>query len=210
MVLDFILDTNGFGAYSLVFAFLLGGAFGLPIPEDLALIAAGILIHLGKAEAPIMALVCYIGIICGDMIIYRIGYLAGPTLFRQRWFRRLVKSSRVQWIRSNLERRAFLTIFIARHLFYLRTGTFLVCGAVRLSFVRFCVCDLLSALITTYLMLSVGYFFALHQEQLFSWMSQVKTGLVAIGIVGAVLIGYRVWFGKSEEEELEELNNKNS
>jgi len=204
-MLDFILNSQGVGAYLVVFVLLLAGAFGLPMPEDIALIGAGFLVHFQRADALVMALVCYVGIVLGDVVIYRIGYIAGPTLFRKRWFRKYVTSARLEWIRSDLERRTFVTIFAARHLFYLRTATFLVCGAVRIQFPRFLVSDLIAASITTPLMLFIGYLFAEHSDQLWVWVKQVKTFLLLFGLLLLAAVGYRFrWRKESEEQDLDE------
>ncbi len=204
-MLDYILHSQGIGAYLVVFTLLLAGAFGLPMPEDIALIGAGILVHLQRADALYMALVCYTGIVLGDVVIYRIGYVAGPTLFRKRWFRKYVTSTRLDWIRSNLERRTFATIVVARHLFYLRTATFLVCGAVRIQFPRFLVADLVAALITAPLMLTIGYFSAEHSDQVWVWVKQVKTFLVIAGLLLLVVVGYRFrWRKESGEQDVDE------
>jgi len=189
---DTIIAAQGVAAYLLVFSMLLAGALGLPMPEDLALISAGILVHSGKAHIIPMGLICYIGVLIGDLMIYRIGYVAGPTLFRKRWFRKYVTTSRLQWIRSNVERRNFLTILIARHLFYLRTATFLVCGAVRVQFTKFIVADLVAALVTVPLMGWIGYVFAEHSTTLFQWVGRAKVAILIGGLVLITLVV--VWY----------------
>jgi membrane protein DedA with SNARE-associated domain len=102
-----------------------------------------------------------------------------------------VTSSRLRVVRANIERRTFLTILIARHLFYLRTVTFLVCGAVRVSPARFIGADAIAALITTPLMLSIGYLFAEHYEALFLYVKQVKTSLVIAGVISFLYLALR-------------------
>ncbi len=205
-MLDFILTTNGWVAYITVFGLLLAGAFGLPVPEDLALIGAGVLIHFGRAHYLIMGVICYVGIIVGDVIIYRLGYAAGPTLFRKRWFRRLVTASRIQSIRAGLEKRTFSSIFIARHLFYLRTASFLICGAVRINFTKFLICDLIAALITAPLMLFIGYLFGEHVGVILEWLNQIKVTLLVFGIFAGVYLTYRWYKGRNIPDELEDEN----
>ncbi len=190
-MLDTLINSQGMMAYLLVFALLLASAFGFPMPEDLSLITGGILIHLRHANLWIMGIVCYSGILIGDLVIYRIGWVTGPRLFRRKGFRRLVTSSRLKAIRRNIERRTFLTILIARHLFYLRTVTFLVCGAVRVSPPRFVVADAVAALITTPLMLGLGYLFAEHYEALLVYVKQVKISLVIAGVLGLLYLSFR-------------------
>ena len=201
-MLDALLASHGLAAYLLVIATLLGSAFGLPFPEDLSLIIAGILVASDNAELWIMAVTCYLGIIVGDLIIYRLGWMTGPRIFRKRWVKRYMTASKLQGLRANLERKTFVTIFIARHLFYLRTITFLVCGAVRVSFVRFLLADALAALITTPLMLGVGYLFGQHFDHIMAIIKQVKLLLVLGGIGVAIYLYFR--FRKQVESTTEE------
>ena len=187
-MLDFILASHGVLAYIIVFSLLLAGAVGIPAPEDLTLIAAGILSSLDQVHTLLMALVCYVGIITGDLIIYRIGWLAGPTLFRQKWFRKHISTKRLHLIRKNLHEKTIFTILIARHLFYIRTATFLMCGAVRISFARFLVIDAFAALITTPIMMGVGYAFAHNYEDILYFLEKTKVFLLILGIIVAIIL----------------------
>jgi membrane protein DedA with SNARE-associated domain len=115
-------------------------------------------------------------------------------------------SSKLQGLRANLERKTFLTIFVARHLFYLRTITFLVCGAVRVSFTRFLVADAIAALITTPLMLGIGYLFGQHYDQIVEIIKQVKVLLVVGGVGVAVYLYFR--FRQKVESHAEEAEDE--
>jgi membrane protein DedA with SNARE-associated domain len=190
-MLDAILNFSGVFAYLAVFAVLVASAVGLPFPEDLSLIGAGILVAFGRANLYVMALVCYLGIMVGDLIIYRLGWISGPALFRRRLFRRLLTAKRLKQIRNGLERRTFATILVARHLFYLRTATFLVCGAVRVSPTRFIIADAVAALITTPVMMGLGYFGAQHHEAVLQHLSQLKIVLVVLGVLAALALYLR-------------------
>lgn len=196
---DLIVESQGYLAYLLVLLALLAGSIGIPAPEDLTLIAAGVLCSLAHVNTWIMALTCYLGLIIGDLIIYRIGWIAGPTLFRKRWFRRHISTKRIEMMRTNLHKRTMLTILVARHLFYIRTATFLMCGAVRISFARFIVMDAVAALITTPLMMGLGYLFAHNYEAIVDWVREIKFILVALGVIGALLL-YRRYRNRGGEE----------
>lgn len=188
---DFILSSHGVLAYIIVFSMLLAGAVGIPAPEDLTLIAAGILSSLSQVNTLLMGIICYIGILTGDLIIYRIGWLAGPALFRKKWFRKHISTHRLQVIRTNLHKNTVFTILVARHLFYIRTATFLMCGAVRISFSRFLIIDAFAALITTPVMMGIGYMFAHNYDQILYYLDKVKFVLVAAGICVAAVVVYR-------------------
>lgn len=188
---DFILSSHGVLAYIIVFSMLLAGAVGIPAPEDLTLIAAGVLSSLSQVNTLLMGIICYIGILTGDLIIYRIGWLAGPALFRKKWFRKHISTHRLQVIRTNLHKNTVFTILVARHLFYIRTATFLMCGAVRISFSRFLIIDAFAALITTPVMMGIGYMFAHNYDQILYYLDKVKFVLVAAGICVAAVVVYR-------------------
>lgn len=177
---------------------------GLPVPEDLALITAGVLVHLGQAEFWLMLGVCYVGILTGDLVIFRIGWMAGPALFRQRWVKRFMSSKKLHSIRVGLEKKTFVTIVVARHLFYLRTATFLVCGSVRMSFMRFLVADAIAALITAPLMVSLGYIGAQNYDLMLQYIRQVKTALLLGGVITFTVVGVYIWRRRHQGDDDEE------
>jgi membrane protein DedA with SNARE-associated domain len=164
------------GPYLKIFGLLVGSSFGLPIPEDLALIIAGIFVSNGAANPLLMALVCYIGGVLGD---------TGPAIFRRRWIRSRIRSKRLRSLRDGLSRKVFLTVLVARHLFYLRTITFLLCGVVRMPFSRFLIADSIAALITVPLLMGLGYAFGEHQDLLIEILDRVKFYLLVAGVIFA-------------------------
>lgn len=190
-MLDFILQSHGLAAYLIVFAVLLASSVGAPVPEDLTLLVAGIISNHEQVNTWLMGIVCYFGILAGDLIIYRVGWLAGPALFRKKWFRRHLTTHRLHVLRTNLERRTVLTILVARHLFYIRTATFLICGAVRLSFSRFLIIDACAALITVPAMMGLGYLFAHNYQSIMAFIQQVKYLLLALGILTTAYLVHR-------------------
>jgi membrane protein DedA with SNARE-associated domain len=203
-MVDLILAANGLFAYLLVFAALMAGSIGIPAPEDLTLIAAGVLCSLDQVNTVVMGITCYVGLVLGDLIIYRIGWMTGPTLFRKKWFRRHISTKRLEAMRTNLHKRTMLTILVARHLFYIRTATFLMCGAVRISFIRFLVMDAIAALITAPLMMGIGFIFAHNYEAIVRWVRDLKFFLVGLGILTAVFLYRRYKRTKDEAEESSE------
>jgi membrane protein DedA with SNARE-associated domain len=205
-MVDLILAANGLLAYILVFGALMAGSVGIPAPEDLTLIAAGVLCSLDQVNTIVMGITCYVGLVLGDLIIYRIGWLTGPTLFRKKWFRRHISTKRLETMRTNLHKRTMLTILVARHLFYIRTATFLMCGAVRISFTRFLIMDAIAALITAPLMMGIGFIFAHNYESIVRWVRDLKFLLLALGIFAALFIYRR--YRRSKEEVDDDLEDK--
>jgi membrane protein DedA with SNARE-associated domain len=187
---DWFFGQQGPWLYSSLFFALLGGAFGLPIPEDLPLIIAGVLVHQGHADLLLILFVCYVAVVAGDVIIFRVGKKLGPALFTKRWFRRRVSLSTIKSMRLKLEKRSFTMILIARHLFYLRTVTFLICGAVKMNFMRFLIADMLAALICLPVMLGIGYLFSEHFDTILEQISSIRRSFVLVSVPILAMVGY--------------------
>ncbi len=165
-MLDQLISLDGAIVYLAIFLALMGGAIGLPIPEDLPLVAAGILVQNGSASLPVLFVVCYAGVMIGDLIIFFVGRRLGPKLFSQEWFQKKLPPSKIRRFKLGIERKRLMTIFIARHLFYLRMVTFLTCGAVKMKPSRFILADALAALVSVPLMMTIGYYAAEHYEEI--------------------------------------------
>ncbi|HJZ54042.1 MAG TPA: hypothetical protein VKE74_03760, partial [Gemmataceae bacterium] len=73
-----------------VFLALIAAGFGFPIPEELPVITAGILV--GHEDTTlrwwIMLPVCIAGVVIGDGILYGIGRLWGTRLLEREWVKR--------------------------------------------------------------------------------------------------------------------------
>lgn len=182
---EWLLLQEGILIYIAVFVLLMGGAIGLPIPEDLPVLMAGVLAQSGRGDTLWLMLTCYIAILCGDALIFFVGRYFGSTLFKKPWFKARVSQSRMREIRRKLEKRRFITILLARHLFYLRTITFLICGAVKMRFPRFIIADALAALISVPIVFGIGY---LASEHIDAAMAGLHKGSVYLGIGVAVVI----------------------
>ncbi len=182
---DFFLSQSGANIYIFLFLSLLAGAFGLPIPEDIPLMAAGVLLHEHQAKMLPIFIICYFGILIGDFVIYSAGRFFGPSLCRTKWFQKKIKKIGLKKVRSRLENRRLLTIFIARHLFWIRTATFLICGLVRIKPIKFIIADAIAALISIPIMISLGFFFFARLEEMLGHVKKAE-GMILIVLVALV------------------------
>ena len=174
--------------YIVLFALLMGGAIGLPIPEDVPLILAGILAHQGNGKTWMIFAVCYAAILLGDVFIFGVGRKLGPTLFRKKWFQSRVSAARIVQIRQSLERRSLPMIFVARHLFYLRTVTFLSCGAFHMSLKRFLLSDALAALVSVPLMMYLGFLASENYDAVMLEVRRAKNFTVVVGSIALLAL----------------------
>lgn len=177
---EWLVLQSTYVIYLALFSALIGGAIGLPIPEDLPLLCAGVVIHSGQTNLWVTLLVCYLGILAGDLIVFHIGRLFGPAIFKKKFFKKRVSPKRLVKIKRSLEKKSFFMIFVARHLFYLRTVTFLSCGALGMKRKRFFLNDAIAALISTPLMTYIGFKASEHLDKIRVYEKQVLFGIVVI------------------------------
>ncbi len=189
-------SDNGAFLHWCVFISLILGGLGLPIPEDLPVLLAGIVIAKGVVPMTSMAFVCYAGVIIADLMIYGIGYKLGPRIVSfgtKSPFLPSVTSERVEKIREALRKRRFMCILIGRHLFPIRSVTFLTAGALRVPFLEFLISDLIAGFISVALMLSLGMYLGEQiTPELFNYVGE-ELHFIAIAL-SVVIIFFSTYY----------------
>jgi len=132
--------------------------FGLPIPEEISLLAAGFVVK--KQGSPIMIgwIVGFLGVTLGDVISWKMGRLAG--LEPKGFIAKLIGKDQIQYIERFYRRWGDWAIVFARQLPGMRFPTFFFAGASAIPLGRFYLIDGLAALITVNLYFWLGYIFA--------------------------------------------------
>ena len=208
--MDVLLQFDGFLLYWVLFFALLGGAIGLPLPEDLILIISGLLAHQGRVNLELVFIFCYAGILLGDIIIFLIGKKFGTALFQKEWFRKRITNKRLRKTRIRLERKSFPMIFFARHVPYLRTVTFLTCGAVKMKPLTFILSDALSALVSAPIMIGLGYFASESFDAVSNSVNMVYRVLFVLAVAAIIIYSvYKYRQGKRLQKiEAEEASSE--
>ncbi|PHV10636.1 DedA family protein [Chitinimonas sp. BJB300] len=179
--------------YIAVFTVLLICGFGVPIPEDVSLVAGGVIAGLGYADVHLMFLVCMAGVLIGDSAMFTIGRLFGEKVLAWRFVSKLLTPARYCAVQDKFARYGNRLMFIARFLPGLRSAIFLTAGMTRrVPFWRFLMLDGLAALISVPAWVYLGYFGASNREWLLTWIRRGQVGiLIAIALIGLILLfGY--------------------
>ncbi|MFJ6653971.1 DedA family protein [Microbacterium sp. NPDC091313] len=132
-------------ALPLMFLLVLGDAFLVVIPGEVAVTASGAL-AVSTGSPPLIAVIVVAGAaaLCGDLACYAIGRWVG--LERWRWMRGPRVSAAFAWARARLDRRMALVLFTARFIPFARLAVNLSAGASRLPLPRYAVVAGLAAL----------------------------------------------------------------
>lgn len=173
------------GYASVFIALLLCGA-GVPLPEDITLVAGGVIAGLGYANVHVMVGVTMTGVLVGDASMFLLGHHFGARLLRLPLFAWLLPPARYAKVQQKFERYGNRMMFVARFLPGMRTAVFITAGAThRVSFWRFALLDGLAALISVPLWVYLGYLGADNRDWLAIW---IHRGQGSLWIIGAALI----------------------
>jgi membrane protein DedA with SNARE-associated domain len=175
-----------------LFGVLFLASLGLPLPEDIPLIAAGVLLHThpGIATWPWTLAVALVGIMAGDLILYRIGQQWGPEVVRHRFVCRLITPERFAQATARFHRYGAWFCFFGRFVMGVRAVMCMSAGATRYPYWRFFLADLAGAVLSTPLFLCLGYWFAGMIPTLRKYLAGVQGGLLLAGAIALALVVY--------------------
>lgn len=178
-----------FGYYNYIFAFgiLILCGFGLPIPEDITLVAGGLVSGLKATNPHVMLVVCFAGVLLGDSTMYILGKTFGYKIQKFKPMRKILPPRRFAMVQRQFAKRGIWVLFFARFMPGLRSPIFLASGmSRRIPFLHFICMDGFAALISVPVWVYIGYFFA---DQLPKLLEVVHDGQGVMHlIVGGIVL----------------------
>lgn len=195
-ILQILLDFfTGYG-YFAVFIVLLVCGFGVPIPEDITLVAGGIISGLGYTDVHWMFAVGMAGVLVGDGIMFTAGRLFGHRVLTFRPIAKVMTPERFAAVQEKFTRYGNWVLFVARFLPGLRSPIFLTAGMTRrVSYWRFLLLDGFAALISVPVWVYLGYFGARNRVWLMEMVHRGQAGILAALAIGGLILGI-VWWRK--------------
>jgi len=181
-----------------LFLILLGGGVGLPLSEDLTLLAAGVLAHQHIFRLRHVILVGFIATVCADWIIYLAGRRYGRAIVTLPVLARLFGAARLDAVQGAIERHGTRAVFAARFMLGFRTATLLAAGTFRVPAYRFGLAEAAGTAIFVSAMATLGYLFSDRAERVFHDVGRMEHWLVLVGLLGlALYLGLRAWMGRT-------------
>lgn len=176
-----------------VFGLLFASSFGLPLPEEVTLVAAGLVVHEGLVPFPRMLVVGLVGVLAGDIVVYGLGRRYGDGILRHRVLAEWLTPDLLVRI-GDLERRyGSAALVAARLLPGLKTAAMLAAGVLGTPVRKFVLADLTGALASVSAALGLGYLFADRLEAAVSAVNRLE--VVAAGLVVIMLLALGVrWY----------------
>lgn len=200
-----------------VFGVLLLCGFGLPVPEDITLVAGGFISSMACSvdgtflealkscnEVHYMLAVSMAGVLIGDSTMYFLGRIFGEKLLKIKFFSKIVTPERYQWIQEKFAKHGFWFIFAARFMPGLRSPIFVVTGiSKKVSYLKFFLTDGIAALISVPVWVYLGFWGERQLSDLKLLDHYVKKGQYSIFIIlGIAIVTLLViWFVKKKIKE---------
>lgn len=189
-----MISSEDIVQYLTIMGMLIASSIGAPIPEEIPIATAGILV--GRVwENPdgmywwIMLPLCIFSVVLCDCILYFIGRRWGGWLIQKEWVqRRILPPERRLKIEKNFHDYGIGILLIARLLPGIRTPVFMTAGLIRLPFSKFLLADGLYAIPGVNIIFWLAFVFA---DSFITVLNQVKAyqDLILLAVI-AYAAGY--------------------
>jgi membrane protein DedA with SNARE-associated domain len=188
-----MLQNFGDYGYLGVFVALIAAGFGFPIPEELPVITAGILVghEDTKLRWYIMLPVVITGVVIGDGFLYGVGRIWGQRLLKIGWVqRKLLPPQKREEIEKNFADRGIMVLLGARLLPGIRSSIFIMAGMLRVPLGRFLLADGLYAIPLVNVLFWAAYMLTDQVLIVYGMIQRVQHeygALVSVIVLSAVL-----------------------
>ena len=185
--------------YSLIIIFMVASSFGLPVPEELVLVSAGLIAYMAKdpvsfpppypdavgVDPIVLAMVCFFAVFISDTLVYLIGKFFGAQIIKSEFFKRRTKIGIFETINSWFLKYGGLSCGIFRFTPGLRFPGHLSCGLFGIPLWKFLLIDGAAALISVPTQI---LFVATYGNIILDKMKEFK--LILLLVLGVILF---VW-----------------
>jgi membrane protein DedA with SNARE-associated domain len=164
---------------------IIATGFGFPMPEEIPVVTAGIMVgHDNNGSNPaefvalggglmainneseshlrwwIMLPICIVAVVVGDTVLYTIGRIGGRRLLEANWVRkRLLPDAKREQIEQNFQKNGVMILLAARLTPGIRTPVFMMAGVLRLPISKFLIADGLYAIPGVNILFWLAYYF---------------------------------------------------
>jgi len=183
------------GSYPAIILILTLSGAGLPLPEEVPIVAAGVLSSpaVGRLDPMLAFLACLVGALMGDSLMYGIGRFLGKSYLRQHpWFARLLHEEREKKMEELMREHGLKVFLLARFLVGIRSPIYLAAGATRVKFRAFLLADALCATLVVGTFFWLSHFFGAWLGPVFVESQLALTATVLLIVVFAAIYHF-VW-----------------
>jgi membrane protein DedA with SNARE-associated domain len=188
--------------YSFIILFMTASSFGLPIPEEMTLISAGLVAYMARnpLEYPppfpgaegvnltLLAIICFLAVLGSDILIYSFGRVFGKKLIRTKFFNNTIGQARFNKINKIFQKYSYWACGLFRFTPGIRFPGHMICGLMGIPLWKFIMVDGIAALVSVP---SQVLLVAFYGDVILEKFKEFK--LILLGLIGLVIL---IWLGK--------------
>lgn len=184
--------------YPIIVCCIIAAYFGLPIPTNAILLAAGSFSVDGTLNIFILILLAALTAITGDLFGYYLGKKIGFLMVNKLTKKLGLTQNRLNSASRILENWGTWYIFFTRWLLTpIAVPVNIAAGMSNFSIRKFLTISIVGELIWAIIYIYLGFLFGANWITLFDYINQAPTILVLITIgIGSIIVGFRIWQGK--------------
>ncbi len=185
------------------FVVLLLCGLGLPLPEEVTLIAAGLLLYQGQVEFVPICLVCGAAILLGDTVPYLLGRRYGAQALENRLVSKILHPERFAIVEHKFNRYGSWVVFMCRFLPGIRIPAYFTAGTLGMRYRHFLILDGLGVLVSVPISIYIAELFGGQIEKAEAHLDNfhILTTFALVAILGA--LAFRVIVGRRSRQASE-------
>lgn len=194
--------------WAIAFGILLMCGFGLPVPEDITLVAVGYMTfflntdgHYGDPRllVALATAVGLAGVLIGDATMFTLGARLGGRLMHRRPFSSILGSGRREKAVEFLQARGPQVLFSARFMPGLRSVVFFTSGTLGIRLRTFLFFDGLAALLSVPALILASWYFGEQIQDVIKYAQKSEQGILVVILVLAAGGGLKYWLKRRKE-----------
>lgn len=189
------------GGLLVLFLILFLCGIGLPCPEDVPLLAAGVMISQGKMHWASACIVAWCGIIGGDLVLYHIGRKFGRNITRVPYIGSHINMDRINKVERYFDKYGIWVVAIGRMFAGVRGAMVVVAGTIRYPRAKFLIADGLAAVVSGGLFVWLGHWLGENLAEYMGRIQQGKNAFFAIAAVAVVILGTIWWVRRKKRKQ---------
>lgn len=190
-LIGFLTAFTSWQAYGVIIGVLLACGLGVPIPEDITLLAAGVLSAMGTISFTGAMIAGFFGVLAGDSFLFFLGRKFGHHVFTLPGFRKIFTEELIRKAEHRVASNSKFICFTARFLPGLRAPIFLTAGILGVRPIIFFALDGFAALISVPVWIYLGWYFGKNLDVAIEYAKRLQLYLFLA--VFLIIIGYIGW-----------------
>lgn len=197
----FFVGLSQFTTYFAIIGILFICGLGVPIPEDITLILAGILSALGQISFAGALVAGFVGVLIGDSLLFFIGKKFGEKVFEWKFFKKLFSQKRLEKAKKQVVTNSKFICFTARFLPGLRAPIYLTSGAMGVKYRVFFLLDGLAALLSVPIWVWLGNYVGRNLDLAEKYLKEGQLYILSAVAIFIVLYVLYKWKTKKSSNE---------